>query len=245
MSAPALEVDGVAAGYGRQRVLEDVSLSVAPGQVFALLGRNGTGKSTLVRCLLGTQRIERGALRVLGEDPWASRQRLLQRVGVVPEVPDVPPELRPLQVLRFCAALYSRWDEPGVRARLERSGVPLDQRFEQLSRGQKSALMLALATGHAPELLILDDPTLGLDPVARNEVFEELIGELADRGTSVFITTHDLRGIEGIADRVAILREGRLAVNEELETLKERWARSLEEIFGAVAAGAEAIPAQP
>jgi ABC-2 type transport system ATP-binding protein len=240
MTAPALEVNGVAAGYGRHRVLEDVSLSMEPGQVFALLGRNGTGKSTLVRCLLGVQPVERGTLRVLGEDPWAARQRLLARVGVVPEVPDVPPELRTRQVLRFCASLYSSWDADGVGARLDRSGVPLDRRFEQLSRGQKSALMLALATGHAPDLLILDDPTLGLDPVARNEVFEELIGELADRGTSVFMTTHDLRGIEGIADRVAILREGRLAVNEELESLKGRWARSLEEIFNAVTAGAAA-----
>jgi len=246
MSAPALEITGVAAGYGRRRVLEDVSLRVEPGQVFALLGRNGTGKSTLVRCLIGAQPVERGTLRVLGEDPWASRERLLRRIGVVPEVPDVPPELSPRQVLRFFSRLYPGWDEHGVRARLERAGVPLGSRFEQLSRGQKSALMVALAVGHAPELLVLDDPTLGLDAVARGEVFEELIGELADRGTSVFVTTHDLQGIEGIADRVAILRQGRLAVNEELETLKGRWSRSLEEIFRAVAAGADASsPVRP
>jgi len=225
MSAPALEVEGLAVGYGRRRVLDDVSLTVAPGRVFALLGRNGVGKSTLVRCLLGEQRAERGTLRVLGEDPWEARHRLLQRIGVVPEVPDAPPELKPSQLLRFCGSLYARWDEAGVRARLERAGVPLDQRFERLSRGQKSALMLALATGHAPELLVLDDPTLGLDVVARNEVFEELIGELADRGTSVFVTTHDLRGIEGIADQVAILPQ------------------SLEEIFTAVTTSAAAAPA--
>jgi ABC-2 type transport system ATP-binding protein len=240
MTAPALEVSGVAAGYGRQRVLEDVSLRMERGQVFALLGRNGTGKSTLVRCLLGVQPVERGTLRVLGEDPWKARRLLLRHVGVVPEVPDVPPELKVRQVLRFCAAVHDGWDGGGVRERLERARVPLQGRFEQLSRGQKSAVMLALATGHAPKLLILDDPTLGLDPVARNEVFEELIGELADRGTSVFITTHDLSGVEGIADRVAILQEGRLAVNEELESLKSRWARSLEEIFSAVTADAAA-----
>jgi ABC-2 type transport system ATP-binding protein len=245
MSTPALEARDVAAGYGRRRVLEDVSLRVEPGQVFALLGRNGTGKSTLVRCLLGVQRAEQGALSVLGEDPWRSRGRLMQRVGVVPEVPDVPPELRPRQLLRFGAALYEKWDADGVRARLDRAGVGLDQGFGRLSRGQKSAVTLALATAHSPELLILDDPTLGLDVVARDEVFGELIGQLADRGTSVFVTTHDLRGIEGIADRVAILREGRLAVNEELESLKERWSRSLEEIFTAVTTAAAGAPVQP
>lgn len=243
MSTPALEARGVGAGYGRHRVLEDVSLRLEPGRVFALLGRNGTGKSTLVRCLLGVQHAEAGSIEVLGEDPWRARRRLMQRVGVVPEVPDVPPELRTRQVLRFGAALYARWDEDGFRTRLESAGVGLDQPFGRLSRGQKSAVMLALATAHSPDLLILDDPTLGLDVVARDEVFGELIGQLADRGTSVFVTTHDLRGIEGIADHVAILREGRLAVNEELESLKERWSRSLEEIFTAVTT--EAAPVQP
>jgi ABC-2 type transport system ATP-binding protein len=245
MSTPALEARDVAAGYGRRRVLEDVSLRVEPGQVFALLGRNGTGKSTLVRCLLGVQRAERGALTVLGEDPWRKRPALMQRVGVVPEVPDVPPELKLRQVLRFAADVYAGWDSEGVRSRLDRAGIGLDQPFGRLSRGQKSAVMVALATAHSPELLILDDPTLGLDAVARDEVFGELIGQLADRGTSVFLTTHDLRGIEGIADRVAILREGRLTVNEELESLKERWSRSLEEIFTAVTTGAADAPVQP
>ena len=94
--------------------------------------------------------------------------------------------------------------------------------------------MLALALGHGPELLVLDDPTLGLDVVARNAVFGEVIGELADRGTTVFVTTHDLAGIEGLADRVAILAGGRVVLEEEMEALKARWARPLEEIFTAV-----------
>ena len=112
--------------------------------------------------------------------------------------------------------------------------MPLDRPFGRLSRGQRSAVMLSLALGNEPELLVLDDPTLGLDVVARDEVFREVIGDLADRGTTVFVTTHDLRGIEGIADRVAILRDARVAVDEELEALKTRWSRPLEEIFTAV-----------
>jgi ABC-2 type transport system ATP-binding protein len=119
--------------------------------------------------------------------------------------------------------------------RLERLQVPLRTPFRQLSKGQKGAVMLALALGHDPELLVLDDPTLGLDVVARRLVFGELIGELADRGTTVLVTTHDLAGVEGIADRVGILRGGRLVLAGALEALKAEHGASLEEIFASVA----------
>jgi ABC-2 type transport system ATP-binding protein len=108
---------------------------------------------------------------------------------------------------------------------LKRFGVPGDVPFGKLSKGQKAQVALALALASAPKLLVLDDPTLGLDAVARKAVFEELIGELADRGTTVFITTHDLAGVERIADRVAVLRQGKLVLDEEMETLKNRFRR--------------------
>src|SRR6266568_123326 len=149
-----LAVRDLTVRYGRQVALDAVSLAVPRGAVYALLGRNGAGKSSLIRCLLGQQHPARGHLSLFGLDPW-------------------------------------------------------------------------------PELLILDDPALGLDVVARNAVFGEVIGELADRGTTVFVTTHDLVGIEGLADRVAILSGGRIVVEEEMDALKARWARPLEEIFTA------------
>src|SRR6185436_5289208 len=122
----------------------------------------------------------------------------------------------------------------GARERLDRFAVPSEVPFRSLSKGQKGAVMLALALAHAPELLVLDDPTLGLDVVARDAVFNEVIGELADRGTTILITTHDLAAIEGIADRVGMLREGRLVLDESLEAVKERYALPLERIFADV-----------
>ena len=112
--------------------------------------------------------------------------------------------------------------------------IPMDTSFGRLSKGQRGAVQLALALGHAPELLILDDPTLGLDVVARDQVFGEIIGELADRGTTVLVTTHDLAAIEGIADRVGVLCDGRLVLDEPLEAMKERFALPLERIFAEV-----------
>lgn len=236
-SAAPIELDGVGIRYGRETVLRDVSLVAGQGRVFALLGRNGSGKSSLVRCLLGAQRVSAGSLRVLGLDSWRDRVELVRRVGVVPENPDAPPELSARRLAGFCRSLHAQWDAAGVMARLDRLGVPPDRPFGRLSKGQKGAVMLSLALGHGPELLVLDDPTLGLDVVARDEIFRDVIGELADRGTTVFLTTHDLRSVEGVADDVGILSGGGLVVSDALESLKTRWSRSLEEIFTAVARG--------
>jgi len=193
--------------------------------VFALLGRNGAGKSSLVRCALGLQKPSVGAVRLFGEDAWHSRTRAMARVGVVPEEPDAPSDMTVGELLAFCAPLYPTWDDRAARARLDRSGVALGVPFGRLSKGQKGAVMLALALAPAPELLVLDDPTLGLDAVARHALYDELIGELADRGTTVLVTTHDLGGIEPIADRVGVLHGARIVLNEAVEDLKSRFRR--------------------
>jgi ABC-2 type transport system ATP-binding protein len=226
MSAESvLSVEGLTVRYGARAVLEGVSLEVPRGSVYALLGRNGMGKSSLVRCALGQQRPEAGAARLFGEDSWRSRARLMSRVGVVPEEPDAPPEMTADDLLRFCRPLYPAWDQSVARVLLDRLEVPRRTGFARLSKGQKGAVMLALALAPLPDLLILDDPTLGLDVVARRALYDEIIGALADRGTTAFVTTHDLGGIEGIADRVGILKDGRLVVAEDLETLKGRYRR--------------------
>ena len=208
--------------YGRTQAVEEATFQVEPGQVYALLGRNGSGKTSLVRCLLGHQKPTAGRVELYGQEVWSSRQVLMHRVGVVAEEPDAPPLMTTRQLVRFCGGLYPTWDQAGVDGRLSRFRVPLDLPFGRLSRGQKGQVSLALALGPKPDLLVLDDPTLGLDAVARREVYDELLGELAERGTTVFITTHDLAGIEGLADRIGILHQGRLLVDASLEDLKAR-----------------------
>ncbi|MEW6335916.1 MAG: ABC transporter ATP-binding protein [Acidobacteriota bacterium] len=222
---PVLAVETLSVRYGRRNAVDGVSLSVPRGTVYALLGRNGAGKSSLVRCVLGHRKPEHGVVRLFGDDVWRRRSRLMTRVGVVPEEPDAPPAMTSRQLLAFSSPLYPGWKNGDAADRMGRFGVPLDVPFGRLSKGQKGQVMLALALGSAPELLVLDDPTLGLDVVARRELYEELVGELADRGTTVFVTTHDIAGIEGIADRVGILREGRLVLDLGIEELKARFRR--------------------
>ena len=129
------------------------------------------------------------------------------------------------QLARFCSELYARWDQKEVDDRLKRFDVSRDSRFGALSKGQKKQVLLALALAISPDLLILDDPTLGLDVVARKSLFDEVIAELADRGITVFLTTHDLAGIETLADRVAIMKNGVLVLEEDLDALKARFRR--------------------
>ncbi len=222
---PLLEIRNLTVRYGKTTACDDVSLGVASGSVYALLGRNGAGKSSLVRCALGEQKAESGAAGLFGEDVWKHRARLLSRAGVVPEEPDAPPTMTARQLGAFCRPLYPQWDSASFDRRLERFGVPPATPFGRLSKGQKGQVLLALALAPSPELLVLDDPTLGLDVVARRAFWEELMGDLADRGTTVFLTTHDLAAIEGIATRVGILKAGKLVLDEEVETLKSRFRK--------------------
>ncbi len=241
-TAPVIEIRGLRVRYGRTPVIEGLTIAVPAGSVYALLGRNGAGKSSLIRVLLGERPPAAGSARLLGEDPWRRRTSLMERVGVVPEQPNAPPEMTARALSLFCSRLYRRWDSRLVEDRLARFEVPWNRPFGTLSKGQKGAVMLALALGHAPELLLLDDPTLGLDVVARDAVYGEVIGDLADRGTTVFLTTHDLRAAEGVADHVAILHGGRIALEGSLEGVKAEWGRPLEEIFTAVASGSANVP---
>ncbi|HTR04132.1 MAG TPA: ABC transporter ATP-binding protein [Thermoanaerobaculia bacterium] len=224
MSDP-IRIEALTVRYGRGVACADVSLAVETGAVYALLGRNGAGKSSLVRCLLGQQKPTSGRTLLFGSDSWTTRRAAMERTGVTPEEPDAPPAMTPRELSDFCRRVYPRWDSSAVATRLDRFGIPPKTPFGRLSRGQKAQVQLALALGHCPELLVLDDPTLGLDAVARRSLFDEIVGELADRGTTVFLTTHDLSGFEGLATRVGILKQGRLVLDEPLETLKSRFRR--------------------
>ena len=225
MSGDAIRIENLSVRSGRKKAVDDVSLNVARGAVYALLGRNGAGKSSLVRCMLGEQKPSHGTASLLGEDAWAHRTALMRRVGVIAEEADAPPTIRVDALARFSASLYPRWNRAAFDERLSRFSVSERARFGDLSKGQKKQVSVALALAHEPELLVLDDPTLGLDVVARKSLFEEVIAELADRGTTVFITTHDLAGVETIADRVAMMANGRIVVDEELESLRSRFRR--------------------
>ena len=220
-----LAADGVTVRYGKKTAVDAVTLSVEPGSVYALLGRNGAGKSSLVRAVLGMLQPDAGRTTLFGEDVWRHRARLMDRIGVVSEEADAPPEMRVRDLAWLTSRLYSRWTAAAFEERIRRFAVAPETRYADLSKGQKKQVALALALATSPELLVLDDPTLGLDVVARKSLFEEVIADMAERGLTVFITTHDLSAIETLADRVGVLRDGKLVLDDELEALKSRFRR--------------------
>lgn len=225
MSDEIIRADELSIQYGRRRIADGVSFGVPRGSVVALLGRNGAGKSSVVRCLLGLQKPDGGRATIFGSDSWQHRTPLMRRVAVVPEDGDAPPEMTVSQLDRFCSTLYENWNRDSVLQRLERFGISAKARYGELSKGERKQVSLALALAPSPEVLVLDDPTLGLDVVARNFLLQELVTDLADRGTTVFLTTHDFAAVERIADRVAIMAGGRIAANEELTAIHDRFRR--------------------
>lgn len=222
---PVIDVRDLSVSYGKKSVLNNVSFGVRPGEVVALLGENGAGKSTLIRQLLGLEPVRRGNVSIYGKNVWRERARVMTRVGYVPEDADAAPDMTVGVHGDFLRRLYPHWEDAVVSRALERSRVSPKQRFGDLSKGQKKRISLAWALAPSPDLLILDDPTLGLDVVSRKELFEEMIRDLADRGTTVFLTSHDLGGIEAIADRVIILRGGTVALDERVDDLKSRFRK--------------------
>jgi len=224
-NADPLVVDHLSVRYGKVTAVDDVSFAVPRGEVYALLGRNGAGKSSTISCLVGQRRAGAGCCRLLGLDSWKKRRRIMEKVGLVPETPDIPPGASAVELGRFLGRIRPVWNADEYAARLERVRVPCRLPAGRLSKGQRRQLALAAVLAAEPEVLVLDDPTLGLDAVVRRTLLEELVGELADRGTTVLVTTHDLMGIEGIADRVGIMQQGRLVYDETMDGLKARFRR--------------------
>ncbi len=223
MSAIPLQVEAVSIRHARPWLLQGVSFDVRPGEVVALLGRNGVGKTSLLRVALGLMPAAAGRARLFGFDAWRERARALARVGVVPDAPDAPPELDARGLCRLVSALHERWNEEATRGRLARFAVPERTPFARLSRGQKGAVMLALALGHEPDLLVLDEPTLGLDAIARDAYFGELIAELSERGASVLMASHDLPLVERLAERAVVLHDGAVFADLAIDELKARF----------------------
>lgn len=216
---------GVHKSYGSHAVLRGVDLAVEQGSVVGLLGTNGSGKSTFIKCLLGLLRVDGGEVRVFGEDGWDLSAAVKERLGYVPQEARFYPWMKVRQVVDYWGTFYPRWDGDWVRSLMERWEVPREQRVGPLSPGQLQRLALVLALGHRPELLVLDEPVASLDPVGRRETLRQLIELTQDGAHTVLFSTHILSDLERVASHVAILAEGRIVCFEELDGLKDRVKR--------------------
>ena len=219
----AVTVEDLSKRYGKELALDGIDLQVPQGAVYVLAGANGAGKSTLLRSLLNLVRPDGGRAEVLGLDPRTQGAQARAQIGYVPEGPDTGSRwMRVGDLLKHHAAYYPTWDA-SYAARLSRIlEIRLDRRMGRLSKGQARRVQLVLALAHRPPLLLLDEPTDGLDPVARDEVLGLLAEHLADTGCSVLISTHLVYEIERLVDHLGVLRSGRLVAQLPLQQLQSR-----------------------
>ncbi|MFG0334907.1 MAG: ABC transporter ATP-binding protein [Maioricimonas sp. JB049] len=225
MSESVIRVDGLKKSFDGPPVLDGVSFEVRRGETFALLGRNGAGKTTTIRILLGLLKPDAGTVEVAGCDPQARPLDVRSRVGYLAEDQAMYEWMTPVELCRFLQPFYPTWDEKLASELLERFELPRQQRIEHLSKGQTVKLGLAVALAYRPEIAILDDPALGLDPIARKEFNRDLIDWLQAEGRTVIYSSHLLDEVETVADRVAILDAGRIVRLEQTEVLRERVQR--------------------
>jgi len=212
-AGPAIEVDGLVKRYGGRAVLEGVSLRVARGELVALLGPNGAGKTTTVEVVEGYRRADGGSVRVLGLDPATGGPALRARVGLMLQGGGgVDPRLTAAEALRLFARFHVPARDPAELLEVVGLGVVAGTPYRRLSGGERQRLAFALALVGLPDLLVLDEPTAGMDPAARAST-RALIRSLCDEGAAVLLTTHDIGDVERVADRVAILDRGRIVTD--------------------------------
>lgn len=220
-----IQIQQLQKSFKDKQVLQGVDLEVAPGTVLGLLGQNGSGKSTLIKCALGLLKPTGGTATICGENAWNLSNGTKARLGYVPQEVVSYPWMRVRQVIAYTAAFYPTWNHGLVKRLCTRWQLPLEDRVGPLSVGQLQTLGIALALGHEPDLLVLDEPVASLDPNARREFLRTLL-EISDQSErTILFSTHITSDLERIAGRVAILRDGQIVFHGELDELKERVKR--------------------
>ena len=237
MSDSAIRVENLVKYFDGRCVLDGISFSVPAGCIYGLLGRNGAGKTTIIRILLGLEPPTRGRSWLLGSESSRLSPKTRGRIGCVAEGHNLIQNYKVSRLVKLCKDLSMQWNDDSFEHLMETFRLPRDRKVKDLSMGMRAQLNLAFAMAIDPELLILDDPTLGLDTVARRQFLELVIDVIQKHGgRTVLFSSHILSDVERIADRIGILSGGRLVVDCPLEQLKQR-VKKLRVIF------AESAPA--
>ncbi len=235
---PAIATSGLSKDFGSGRGLFGLDLEVREGEVFGFLGPNGAGKSTTMRLLLDLIRPTSGSAQMLGLDTIDDSLEIRRRIGFLPGEFALYPKLTGRAMLAYLAELRGGVDPRVLDSLVERFGADIDRPIRQLSTGNRQKIGLVQAFMHEPELLILDEPIAGLDPLVQQS-FHALLGEVSAEGRTVFLSSHTLSEVERVTHRLAILRQGRLVVVDSLENLRKVAVQRLEIEFGEPIDGAE------
>lgn len=225
MTQPVVQAQGLSKAFGAKRVLDGISATAEAGDVIGVLGKNGAGKTTLIEILLGFGPPTEGSAQVLGETSMQLSESAKAQIGFVPQQDELVDILTGAHQLSLTASFHRRWDRALISRLATDWEVPLDRRISKLSVGERQKLSLLLALGHRPSLLVLDEPVASLDPIARRSFITELIDESRDEQRTVLFSSHIVSDLERVANKIWVLKHGRLAWAGDLDTLKDSVVR--------------------
>src|SRR4051812_43819593 len=227
---PVLQISNLSRRFGNKLALDSVSLVMPRGGVYGLVGANGAGKTTLIKHLLGLLRAESGSVRVFGRDPVADPVGVLSRIGYLSEENDLPDWMTIDELIRYSRAFYPTWDDAYAEELRRSFALDAAARIKTLSKGQKARAGLIAALAHRPELLVLDEPSSGLDPIVRRDILGAVIRTIAGEGRTVLFSSHLLDEVEQVADHVTMIDRGKVALSAPLAAIKQQH-RTLDEAF--------------
>jgi ABC-2 type transport system ATP-binding protein len=220
-SQPVVEIKNVTRRFGAKTALDNVSLTLPRGIVFGLVGANGAGKTTLIKHVLGLLGAQAGSVRVFGLDPVADPAGVLSRIGYLSEEHDLPGWMTVRELLRYQQAFFPNWDPAYAEELCGRFELDAAAKVKNLSKGQRARAGLLTALAHRPELLVLDEPSSGLDPLVRRDILEAIIRAIADEGRTVLFSSHLLHEVERVSDHVTMINKGRIVFSAPLDDIKE------------------------
>ena len=221
MNESVVDVSELTRRFGSRTALDSVSLSLSRGAVYGLVGANGAGKTTLIKHVLGLLRAESGSVRVFGLDPVADPVGVLSRTGYLSEENDIPGWMRVDELIRYSRAFYPAWDDVYAEALRQKFALDPAAKIRNLSKGQKARAGLLIALAYRPELLVLDEPSSGLDPIVRRDILGAVLRTIADEGRTVLFSSHLLEEVEQVADHVTMIHQGTIALSAPLREIKE------------------------
>jgi ABC-2 type transport system ATP-binding protein len=224
MTTPIIEARGLRKSYRTTRALEEVSFTVGPGRIVGLIGPNGAGKTTALKSILGLTRFE-GDLKVLGFDPRSQRNELMRDVSFIADVAVLPRWLRVSQALELVAGVHERFNLARAQEFLRRTDIRMRSRVRELSKGMVTQLHLALILAIDARLLVLDEPTLGLDLLYRRQFYDTLLNDYFNNERTILITTHQVEEVENLFTDVIFINHGRVVLDSSVEGIAERFAQ--------------------
>ena len=225
MTKNVVDVTGLSRRFGSKTALDAVSFRASEGRIHGLVGANGAGKTTLIRHFLGLLRAKSGSVRVFGLDPVREPVEVLRRIGYLSEERELPEWMRIDELMRYTQAYHPNWDMDYARELLDTFNLDGAKKVKELSKGMRAQTGLVAAVAHRPDLLILDEPSTGLDAVVRQDILEAIVRTASDDGRTVIFSSHLLEEVERMSDHVTMIHDGRVALDGPLEDIRQSHQR--------------------